>query len=72
MICLRTDYFNDIPHNQKDGEHLSDAYYVWTSTVGLSQKRSTNHPAVVSFAHNSRQRIIFDTQEAYVRLVRSY
>lgn len=72
LICLRTDYFNDIPHNQEDGEHLSDAYYVWTSTVGLSQKRSTNHPAVVSFAHNSRQRIIFDTQEAYVRLVRSY
>ena len=37
-----------------------------------SKKGIRNHLAVVSFAYNSQQRVRFDMQYAYVRLVRSY
>lgn len=71
-VCLRADFFNDIPHNQEDGRRLLNAYYVWTSTVEPLIKRIRHRLAVVSFAHNSQQRVRFDMQYAYVRLVRSY
>ena len=71
-VCLRADFFNDIPHNQEDGRRLLDAYYVWTSTVEPLIKWIRHRLAVVSFAHNPQQRVRFDLQYAYVRLVRSY
>jgi len=72
VVCLRTDLFNDIPHNQHDGRRLLDAYYVWTSTVRFEPALGVKQRAVVNLNKNIRSRVSHNIKGAYVRLVRSY